>query len=212
MPPGLSARRSVPPIVWLLAAASAIPELILTGADLRLWGGPLWRLAALQYGAFWSGLMQDWQPTYAGQSFIMFVTYGFLHGSLSHLALNLATLIAFGAVLVPRFGTGSFLLLYALSQIGGGLAFGWLSADDGAPMVGASGAIFGLAGAFLVLSARQLQARHRSIAPVLQAAVGLIVLNVVLWWAMAGGLAWQAHLGGAVTGTIYATLAPTRRA
>lgn len=211
MPPGLPARRPVPPAVWILVILSTVPEMLLTGDDLGLWGDGGWRATAYQYGAFWSGLMHGWLPTYPGQPELMFVTYGFLHGGPSHLALNMATLIAFGAVLAPRFGTPSFLLLYALSQIGGGLAFGWL-ARDGAPMVGASGAIFGLAAAFLALTARQLSARQRSIVPVLQSAGALILLNVVLWWAMAGGLAWQAHLGGAVAGALYALIAPSRRA
>jgi rhomboid protease GluP len=195
----------------MLVIASVIPEAVFSGADLGLWGRSEWRLTAYQYGAFWAGLMHGWQVTYPGQPFAMFATYGFLHGGLSHLALNMATLIAFGAVLAPRFGTASFLTLYALSQIGGGLAFGWLT-TDGAPMVGASGAIFGLAGAFLVLTARQLRQRGRSILPVLQSAGGIAVLNLVLWWAMGGTLAWQAHLGGFVAGAAYAALVPARRA
>lgn len=211
MPPGLPARRPVPPVVWALLIMSAVPEALLSGADLGLWGDSDWRATAYQYGAFWSGLMHGWQPTYPGQPELMFATYGFLHGGLSHLALNMVTLVAFGSVLAPRFGTLSFLLLYALSQIGGGLAFGWLS-SDGAPMVGASGAIFGLAGAFLALTAIQLSAWQRSLMPVLQSAAGLVLLNFVLWWAMDGGLAWQAHLGGAVAGTLYALIAPSRSA
>ncbi len=204
-------RRAVPAVVWLLVGASALPEAALTLADLGIWGHPDWRLTAYQYGAFWSGLMHGWQPSYPGQTVAMFATYGFLHGGLSHLALNMATLIAFGAVLAPRFGTGSFLLLYALSQIGGGLAFGWLT-SDGAPMVGASGAIFGLAAAFLVLTAAQLRQRHRSILPVLQSAGAIALLNLALWWAMAGTLAWQAHLGGFVAGVLCAALMLSRRA
>lgn len=204
-------RRSVPAVVWLLVAASVLPEAVLALAELGGWGHPEWRLVAYQYGAFWSGLMHGWRPSFPGQTVAMFATYGFLHGGLSHLALNMATLIAFGTVLAPRFGAGSFLLLYALSQIGGGLAFGWLT-TDGAPMVGASGAIFGLAGAFLVLTARQLRARQRSILPVVQSAGAIALLNLVLWWAMGGTLAWQAHLGGFVAGGLYAALMPSRRA
>jgi membrane associated rhomboid family serine protease len=210
-PAFVPSRRPVPPVIWILVFASTLPEAILSGADLGLWGGPEWRLTAYQYGAFWAGLIHGWQVLYTGQPIVMFATYGFLHGGLSHLALNMATLIAFGAVLAPRFGTARFLILYALSQVGGGLAFG-LMALDGEPMVGASGAIFGLAGAFLALTAQQLHRRGRSVAPVLQSAGALIVLNAVLWWAMAGGLAWQAHLGGFIVGALYAALVPSRRA
>lgn len=211
MPPGLPARRPVPPAVWTLVILSVVPEMLMTGDDLGLWGDGGWRATAYQYGAFWAGLMHGWLPTYPGQPELMFATYGFLHGGLSHLALNMATLIAFGAVLAPRFGTASFLLLYALSQIGGGLAFGWL-ARDGAPMVGASGAIFGLAAAFLALTARQLRDQKSSIIPVLESVLVLVLINVLLWLTMQGGLAWQAHLGGAVAGALYALIAPSRRA
>jgi rhomboid protease GluP len=212
MPDGQPAHLPVPPVVWVLMALSVIPEMILSGADLmRLWGGSDWRPTAYQYGAFWSGLIRSWQPTYPGQPGLMFVTYGFLHGGLANLAMNMLTLVAFGAALMPRFGTASFLALYGLSQIGGGLAFAWL-APDGAPMVGASGAIFGLAGAFLALAARQLWDQKSSIAPVLESVLVIGLINVVLWWAMDGGLAWQAHLGGAVAGSLYTLAALPRRA
>ncbi|MGL4278797.1 MAG: rhomboid family intramembrane serine protease [Albidovulum sp.] len=202
----------MPPAVWFLTFLSLVPECLLSGADLGIWGHADWRVTAYQYGAFWPGLLYGWQETYAGQSELMFLTYGILHGGLSHMALNMVMLIAFGAVLLPQLGTLSFGALYGLSQIGGGLAFAWL-APEGAPMVGASGAIFGLAGAFLALVARRLQTRNKSIMPVLQSAAGLAVLNLVLWWAMDGGLAWQAHLGGGIVGALYALLiAPPRRA
>jgi membrane associated rhomboid family serine protease len=212
MPPGTPPRLRVPAVIWALVIASTLPELLLTGADLRLWGDPSWRMAAYEYGGFWSGLLRDWVPTYPGQAFAMFATYGFLHGGLSHLALNMVTLIVFGSILAQRYGGGAILVLYGLSQIGGGLAYGLLSPADNVPMVGASGAIFGLAGAFLMLSARQLRIRGQSVIPVLKSAGALVLLNLVLWWAMAGGLAWQAHLGGALVGIAFVALVPPRRA
>ena len=212
MPPGTPPRLRVPAVIWALVIASTLPELLLTGADLRLWGDPSWRMAAYEYGGFWSGLLRDWVPTYPGQAFAMFATYGFLHGGLSHLALNMVTLIVFGSILAQRYGGGAMLILYGLSQIGGGLAYGLLSPADNLAMVGASGAIFGLAGAFLMLSARQLRIRGQSVIPVLKSAGALVLLNLVLWWAMAGGLAWQAHLGGALVGIAFVALVPPRRA
>ena len=212
MPAPAPPRLRVPPVIWALVIASTLPELLLSGADLRLWGDPSWRLAVYQYGAFWSGLLHDWVPTYPGQPALMFATYGFLHGGLSHLALNMVTLIVFGSILAQRYGGGAILVLYALSQIGGGLAYGLLSPADNVPMVGASGAIFGLAGAFLMLSARQLRLRGQSVIPVLKSAGALVLLNLILWWAMAGGLAWQAHLGGALAGIAFVALVAPRRA
>ena len=124
----------------------------------------------------------------------------------------MVTLIVFGSILAQRYGGGAMLILYGLSQIGGGLAYGLLSPADNVPMVGASGAIFGLAGAFLMLSARQLRIRGQSVIPVLKSAGALVLLNLVLWWAMAGGLAWQAHLGGALAGIAFVALVAPRRA
>ena len=68
------------------------------------------------------------------------------------------------------------------------------------PMVGASGALFGLAG---VLTGWEYTARrlaHEGIGPVLRV-IGLLVgLNIVMYWAMGGNLAWETHLGGFLAG------------
>jgi membrane associated rhomboid family serine protease len=67
-------------------------------------------------------------------------------------------------------------------------------------MVGASGALFGLAGALVGLHHRDRLATRDSQGPVVRAVLGLVALNLVLWWAMDGQLAWETHLGGFLTG------------
>jgi membrane associated rhomboid family serine protease len=87
--------------------------------------------------------------------------------------------------------------------VGGALGFALLSRVV-APMVGASGALFGLIGALIAWDYADLRARGASPAPVVKAIAWLTVLNLALWWAMNGHLAWQTHLGGFVAGWLAA--------
>lgn len=178
-------------------------EAVLVLSDLGIIGPPRLRLIAYAYGGFWPGLLADWIPNYPAQPALMFVTYSFLHGGVVHLAVNMITLLSLGGEVHDRLGTARYAVTYTVSILGGALAFGVL-APDLRPMVGASGALFGLAGAILVLEAI---ARHRetlSQGPILRAVLLLVALNVVLWWAMGGHLAWQTHLGGFVAGAVCA--------
>jgi membrane associated rhomboid family serine protease len=135
-----------------------------------------------------------------------FVTAMFLHSprSIMHIGFNMYALYVLGTYLEPLMGRARFLTIYLVSGIGGqigvvllagsptleGLAAGqdraWMTA-----VVGASGAIFGLFGALIVLN-RHL---NRSVAGIygivlINAAIGFIIPNI----------AWQAHLGGFITG------------
>ena len=125
----------------------------------------------------------------------MFVTYGFVHGGLLHLAVNMITLWSVGLRCLQRMGPAKFAVLYTLSLLGGAAAFGVLAADL-TPMVGASGALFGLIGAILAWEYVDRTADAMPLWPVLRAIAILVALNLVLWWAMNGLLAWQTHLGG----------------
>ena len=144
--PGAGGGRWMPPVVIWLALALALPELILQAADHGLIGSARWRPLAYQNGAFWAGLLHDWHPNYTAQPWVMFLSYSALHGGFSHLAGNLAALLVLGAIVVDRVGSRGFLVLWGLSALGGSVAFGVLSTSQ-QPMVGASGALFGLAGA-----------------------------------------------------------------
>ena len=195
LPPALP-HPGLGPVVAGLIALSAAVELTLQGADHGLWGSVLWRELAYQYGAFWPGLLQDWQPNFRLQAVTMFVTHGFLHAGFGHLLGNMVTLAALGQRL-RRIRPGGFLALYALSMLGGAAGFALLPHGP-SPMVGASGAIFGLAGVW-TLQAAQDGGRNggRRLALIL---TGLILVNLITWGLQGGNLAWQAHLGGFVTG------------
>lgn len=215
-PPTPEPPAPVPPVDWRHPVLIAIfvlcllPEVVLSGADWHLWGGPGWRRVAVQNAGFWAGLLDNWRPNYALQPAAMWVTYGFLHAGAVHFLVNMMTLFSLGPPLIDRFGWRGFVGLYTASIVGGSVGFALLSSQV-LPMVGASGALFGLAGAHVGLHYRDRRASHDTLMPVVRAVAGLIVLNLLLWWAMAGQLAWETHLGGFILGWIVA-LGMDRRA
>ncbi|MEO8242359.1 MAG: rhomboid family intramembrane serine protease [bacterium] len=190
---------AVPLALWGLLGLCVLPELVLQGADLGLWGSLQWRSLAYGWFGFWPGLLHDWRPNYPEQPWAMFLTYGFLHGGLVHLVVNMITLVSMGRAVIDRAGQGRFLLIYAVSLLGGALGFGLLT-NTTIPMVGASGALFGLVGAVIAWAVLDRWHESMTLWPVARAVLWLIALNVILWWATGGQLAWQTHLGGFVAG------------
>ena len=189
--------------LWALLGLCILPEVELQGADLGAWGGTDWRGMAYGWLGFWPGLLYDWRPNYRLQPLAMFVTYGFLHVGMLHLMVNMATLWSLGRAVIDRSGPRVFLVLYAMSLLGGGLGFGLLT-NTTVPMVGASGALFGLVGGVVVWAV--IDRRHEGLTlwPVGRAVLGLLALNGVLWFVAGGQLAWQTHLGGCLAGAATA--------
>jgi len=107
-----------------------------------------------------------------------------------HIIFNMWALILVGPALERLLGPLRFLSVYLFSALGGAVMF-YLLAPVNELGLGASGAIFGLFGAWFVVS-RRLRVDSRSI-------VFLIVVNLVISFAVAG-IAWQAHVGGLITG------------
>lgn len=174
---------------------------------------PLRRLRALayEYGGFWPGLLRGWDANYPAQPYVMFFSYGFLHGGVAHLVVNMITLWSLGGVVLDRVGLRGFALLYLAALLGGAGGYALLTATP-QPMVGASGALFGLAGGVLAWLYVDRYTHAEGLLPVAQAVVMLILLNLVLWWAMDGQLAWETHLGGFVAGWVMALLIDPRPA
>ncbi len=136
------------PVAGAILILCLVIEGVLEGADAGLWGQVDWRMLAVDYGAFFSVLLHGAQPNYPLQPVAMFVTYGFLHAGFVHVAVNMFTLVVLAAPVSARLGQARFAMLYFIALIAGGAGFGWLSSLN-APMLGASGALFGLAGAIL---------------------------------------------------------------
>ena len=199
-----------PPVVigWGLVALTGLCttiEIVLQLGDLGAFGIPRFRTLIYEYGGFWQGLLEDWRPNYALQPATMFLTYGFLHAGLVHLLVNMIALFSLGRPVLERIGTLRATCLYLGALIGGALGFALLS-DSYRPMVGASGALFGLAGALLAWEFRDRVALAAKILPVFRAALLLVAMNVVLYFAMDGLLAWEAHLGGFIAGWLLALI------
>ncbi len=209
---GEPTRPNAPVLLWLVGI-TALPEIVLTLAGGGLFGMGDLRRAALTYGAFWNGIFHGWQQVYPGQREVMFVTYALLHGGLMHLVANMVVVLALGGIAVARLGQWGFLQLYIFSAIGGGGAYA-LIATSTSPMVGASGAVFGLIGAWKYWDWQYLRAAGAPLGPLWRQLVGLGLLNVILWLALSGLLAWEAHLGGFVVGWAFAAAVtpPLRRA
>ncbi len=196
------------PILVLIIACVGI-EIVLRLGDAGLWGIPRFRALVYEFGGFWPGLLANWQPNFPFQSSTMFLTYGFLHAGFWHLALNMVTLWSLARIVIERVGNLKFLSVYALSILGGGAGYALL-AETYRPMVGASGALFGLAGAILAWDYVDRFILKEGLWPVARAALLLIALNVALYFAMGGRLAWEAHLGGFVAGWLAALLLDPR--
>ena len=161
------------------------------------------RRMAYAYGGFWPGLLRGWQPNFLAQPVSMFATYGFLHGGVLHLGFNMATLWSLGRPLIETGGPRRFVILWAASQIMGGVGYAALSSQP-QPMVGASGALFGLAGGWLASAWNAAVNDRQTHFGVIRVMVALVGLNVLMMIFTQGQLAWQAHLGGFIGGWVAA--------
>jgi membrane associated rhomboid family serine protease len=124
------------------------------------------------------------------------VTALFVHSpsSFLHILLNMVSLYLFGPIVERLLGRVRYLALYLISGFGGSVAVLLIAPDT--PVVGASGAIFGLLGAFFVI-ARRLGGNSTQVLIV-------IVINLGIGFLPGTNIAWQAHLGGLVTGAAVA--------
>ena len=185
--------------LWFLAGTIVAIELWLSASD-RGWIDPDWRTYALLNGAFWRPVATGAAaPLFDEQWLTMYVSHAFLHGGIVHVALNSTVLLALGKHIAARTGPWSLLSLFVVSAVAGALGFQLLSTSN-APMVGASGAVFGFLGLWLYWDFIHRRRRRLSITPVLKTVVGLIAANVLIYFAFSGTLAWEAHLGGFVAG------------
>ena len=119
----------------------------------------------------------------------------FVHGGFIHLALNMLALWMLGQSLEPMLGRARYLALYLISGLGGSVMVAVLAPTTWT--VGASGAIFGLLASLLIIG-RHIGANVTGI---------LVILGINFAFGFfAGGISWQAHLGGAITGALVALI------
>ena len=129
-------------------------------------------------------------PSVANGQWWLLITAGFLHGSIFHLLFNVYILWVIGSQLESIVGKTKFVVIYFVSLLGGSFA-SHLFSPSGSYSIGASGAIFGLMGAMLVVGRK----RNLDISQI----TTLVVINVVIGFVLSG-IDWRAHLGGLAAG------------
>ena len=187
-------------VVWIAVTASGGNDSVLVewfAMRVGGWCGVLSQpgLGYPDVGAGWTcSTIPDtrWYPGVADGGVWRLLTHAFMHIEPWHVAMNALALWQFGPQLERLFGTVRFLALYLLSAVAGGVAILWL----GDQAVGASGALFGLLAAQLVV-ARKVNADTSTLASTL-------VLGVII--SVLPGISWQGHLGGFIGGGVVAAV------
>jgi membrane associated rhomboid family serine protease len=146
-----------------------------------------------------SGLMYD-----MGLSPILFTerpwtifTSMFVHNGFWHLFGNMITLFFFGRAVYQLVGSNKFLLVYLVGGLVGNLLYVLLG-DPYSIAVGASGAVYAIAGTLVVMAPRIRVLVYF----VLPMPLWVVVLVFFVVWSFIPGVAWQAHIGGLVIGLI----------
>ena len=202
--------RSVPVVSRLLIVVNTIAFVyqLMQGADLRAfmveWGMVPARLTlALHYG----------EESLAGPGLTL-LTSMFLHGGWLHLVGNMWYLWIFGDNVEDRLGRGRFILFYVAAGIVAALLHYALNPASRLPTVGASGAIAGVLGGYLVTFPRARVITLVPLFPFFQVMALPAVVVLGLWFVIqffsgfismgfgGGGVAWWAHVGGFVFGLI----------
>ena len=134
----------------------------------------------------------------AGSEWWRIISSGFMHGGLIHLALNMFVLFILGQVLEPAIGRARFVGLYIVALLAGAVG-ALIMSDPFTFTVGASGAIYGLFIATIVI------ARQRGMHDVVQQLAFWLVINLVFTFA-ASNISVGGHIGGIVGGAIGALI------
>jgi membrane associated rhomboid family serine protease len=151
-------------------------------------------LVGLQQDIFVLGAQHN--PSVAAGEYWRLVTSMFLHGGVAHVAMNMLLLWILGPAIERGVGPWAFAALYLGSGLTGAAAYFFLGGVT--PAVGASGAVFGLFGAWLAAGLRNRHNLQGSM--MLRQIVPLVLINLVISFLPGLNIAWQAHLGGFVAG------------
>jgi len=155
--------------------------------------------------SYFGALQADWWTTF---SVWQLVTYQFIHNGFWHLFANMMGLYFLGPDVERTLGTNRFFSLYFLSGILGGL--GWSLLSPYGSCIGASGAVFGVLGAYAALYPnRELILIFLPFFPI-KAWIFVLLIGAYEFSHVivgpGGHIANAAHLGGGIAGYIYATL------
>jgi membrane associated rhomboid family serine protease len=172
-------RGSKPTAVWIIIAINLLLFIV------TIINGDLVFLLGLAPASF---LARPWT----------IVTNLFIHGSIWHILGNMITLYFFGSFLCRLIGVKKILLIYFGGGILGNILYLLLAPSPFSIAIGASGAIFALAGVLVVMMPN-LRVMLYFIVPL---PLWVVVLVFFVLWSFIPGIAWQAHLGGLVLGLV----------
>jgi membrane associated rhomboid family serine protease len=137
-----------------------------------------------------------------------FFTYMFLHGGIMHITFNMFVLFMFGSVIEHTLGERKYISLYLISGVGSALLYmvltGIFSGLTNVPMLGASGAIFGVLAAYGFMFPKNIIFVFPGIPlPAIFVVVGFAVLELFSGiFGLQPGIANFGHLGGIITGVL----------
>ncbi len=148
------------------------------------------------------------------------VSYMFLHGNFVHLFFNMLFLFVFGDYVEDALGHYRFVLFYLISGVAAAVAHSALTSSPDVPLIGASGAISGVIGAYLMLhpNIRVWVLIPLPKLPLFPARFSAgLVIGVWIFYQFGSAIlfpaentAWWAHVGGFLTGAILVTLMKRR--
>jgi membrane associated rhomboid family serine protease len=180
-----------PIVTQVLIAINAIVFLIETASGVPLNG------CSGACGTVWTHGVLFGPSIHISHDYWRIVTGGFLHDGIFHIAVNMFSLYFVGMVLEPAIGRLNFAAIYIASLLAG--SFGALLFQPLVPTVGASGAIFGIFGALIIV------AYHRGI-PIWQSGLGFVLVLNLVFSVTFSGISIGGHLGGLVAGLICGEL------
>lgn len=152
-------------------------------------------------------------------NYLSFLTTMFLHGGWLHFLGNMWFLKIFGSKVEDRMGHGRFLVFYLIVGVLASMFYIYFSPRSSMPVIGASGAIAGVMGAYFVLFPR---ARILTFIPIIIIPwfIEVPAIFFLLWWFLlqifsgtvaqvlpssGGGVAWWGHIGGFIAGVLLVT-------
>lgn len=155
-------------------------------------------ISVFEYFAQWSYKSDNFYPW-------QLITHQFLHGGFIHIIFNMLALLSFGPFVEKFLGEKKFVPFYLLCGIGSALLHMSLTNNINTPMVGASGAIFGLLTLFsIILPNEELYVFFIPIGIKAKYIISvLIIIEVLLGlFSTSDGIGHWAHVGGALTGIL----------
>ena len=194
----------LPGVVWALALPMVAMEVVLGAGTSGLAGGPGavgWRLDAIQRFAFsgeilgWMRQTGQWPPEHVAR----FVTYPFVHGSVTHAVFVVVFLLALGKMVGEVFRPAAVLAVFFGAAIAGALAFAALPGVT-QPLIGGYPPVYGLIGAFTFILWARLGAANANRARAFSLIGFLLGIQLVFALIFGGTWDWVADVAGFATG------------